>query len=75
MYRYTNIDLRNDPDGKAIRVELGNMIGRTSVPAIFINQQYIGGCNDGGPYNNGGGIVALQQSQQLDTLLQQAGAI
>jgi glutaredoxin 3 len=71
--KYTNIDLRNDSDGKAIRAELGTLIGRTSVPAIFINQQYVGGCNDGGP--NNGGIVSLQQNGQLDSMLQQAGAI
>jgi glutaredoxin 3 len=71
--RYTNIDLRKDPDGPAIRAELGALVGRTSVPAIWIQQQFIGGCNDGGPTN--GGIVALQNSNQLDTMLQAAGAI
>ena len=71
--RYTNIDLRKDPDGPAIRAELGALVGRTSVPAIWIQQQYIGGCNDGGP--NNGGIVALQNSNQLDAMLQGAGAL
>lgn len=71
--RYTNIDLRKDPDGPAIRAELGNLVGRTSVPAIWIQQQFIGGCNDGGP--NNGGIVALQNSNQLDAMLKAAGAI
>jgi glutaredoxin 3 len=71
--RYTNIDLKNDVDGKAIRAELGDIIGRTSVPAIWIKQQYIGGCNDGGPTN--GGIVALLNNGQLDAMLQQAGAM
>ena len=37
--------------------------GRTSVPQIFINGQHIGGCNE---------LVALQQSGQLDRLLQLA---
>jgi glutaredoxin 3 len=57
----------------AIRAELGSMIGRTSVPAIWIQQQYIGGCNDGGP--NNGGINALNENGQLDQLLQQAGVL
>ena len=37
--------------------------GRTSVPQIFIDGQHIGGCND---------LLALEQSGQLDRLLQVA---
>jgi hypothetical protein len=48
-------------------------VGRTSVPAIWINQQYIGGCNDGGSTNRG--IVGLVNDNQLDDMLQTAGAI
>jgi glutaredoxin 3 len=72
--RYTNIDLRKDvSDGMAIRAELGKMIGRTSVPAIWIQQQYIGGCNDGGPNNIG--IRGLNDNGQLDVMLQKAGVL
>jgi len=58
--KYAVIELGVDPDGKAIRAELSDLVGRTSVPAIWINQEFIGGCNDGGP--NGGWIVQLEQS-------------
>ena len=74
ILRYTNIDLRKDvTDGMAIRAELGTMIGRTSVPAIWIQQQYLGGCNDGGPNNSG--ISGLNDNGQLDELLRKAGVM
>ena len=74
IFRYTNIDLRKDvTDGMAIRAELGTMIGRTSVPAIWIQQQYLGGCNDGGPNNSG--ISGLNDNGQLDELLRKAGVM
>ncbi len=33
--RYTVIELDQEADGKAIRAELGEIVGRTSVPAIW----------------------------------------
>ena len=65
------LELDSDPDGKAIRAEMGELLGRTSVPAIWINGQFVGGCNDG-PM---GGIVKLQESGKLDGMLQSVGAI
>ena len=59
------MELDVESDGKALRAELANLVGRTSVPAIWINGKFIGGCNDG-PM---GGIVSLSESGQLDTLL------
>jgi glutaredoxin-related protein len=50
---------------------MGEILGRTSVPAIWINGQFIGGCNDG-PM---GGIVSLNDSGKLDAMLSAAGAI
>jgi glutaredoxin 3 len=70
---YTVVELDQDVDGKAIRAELGEIIGRTSVPAIWINKVFIGGCNDGGP--DGGGIVQLQQTGRLVGLLKGVGAL
>jgi glutaredoxin 3 len=70
-YRYTDVDLQKDPDGKALRAEMGERLGRTSVPAIWINGEFIGGCNDG-PM---GGLVTLKESGKLDTMLSAAGAI
>jgi glutaredoxin 3 len=70
--RYTNLDLTSDPDGKAIRAELGNLVGRTSVPAIWIDGTFIGGCNDG-PV--GGGLAKLNKDGKLDPMLSAVGAI
>jgi glutaredoxin 3 len=71
--KYTVVELDVDPEGKAIRAELGNLVGRTSVPAIWISNQFIGGCNDGPP--EFGGIATLDNSGKLDSMLQAAGAI
>ena len=69
--KYTEVDLTKDPDGKALRAEMGEMLGRTSVPAVWINGKFIGGCNEG-PV---GGIVTLNDSGKLDPMLAAAGAI
>ncbi|GHP04091.1 hypothetical protein PPROV_000284500 [Pycnococcus provasolii] len=55
-----------DPDGMAIRAELAGKIGRTSVPAIFVAGEFIGGCNDGGA----GGLMPLSRSGDLDKFLE-----
>lgn len=60
-------------DGNAYRAEMAELINRTSVPAIWINGVFIGGCNDGG--ENGQGIAQLESSGKLDGLLREAGAI
>ena len=69
--KYQVVELDIDPDGKAIRAEMADMIDRTSVPAIWIGGQFIGGCNDG-PM---GGIVKLQESGKLTDLLKGVGAL
>ena len=58
-------------EGYAFRAELAEMTDRTTVPAIWIGGEFVGGCNDGPK----GGVVTLQQSGQLQQLLQQAGAL
>jgi glutaredoxin 3 len=68
---YRVVELDGDPDGKAIRAEMADLVGRTSVPAIWIQQEFIGGCNDG----PSGGIVKLNESGDLKDLLIQAGAM
>ena len=68
---YQVVELDVDPDGKAIRAEMADMIDRTSVPAIWIGGQFVGGCNDG-PM---GGIVKLQESGELIDLLKGVGAL
>lgn len=44
--KYTVVELDLDEDGKAIRAEMADIVGRTSVPAIWIGGQFVGGCND-----------------------------
>ena len=50
---------------------MADLIGRTSVPAVWINQEFVGGCNDG-PM---GGIVKLNESGVLKDMLGRAGAV
>jgi glutaredoxin 3 len=44
--KYKVVELDISPDGKAIRAELADLVGRTSVPAIWIGGTFVGGCND-----------------------------
>jgi len=69
--KYTVVELDTDPDGKAIRAEMADIIGRTSVPAIWIQGKFVGGCNDG-PM---GGVVKLSESGELAGLLKAARAL
>ena len=66
------MELDQDAEGKAIRAVMGEMLGRTSVPAIWIDGKFIGGCNDG-PL--GGGLLQLEESGELDTMLRAAKAM
>jgi len=70
--KYTVFELDKEDDGKAIRAVMGDMLGRTSVPAIWISGEFIGGCNDGGEY---GGINGLNSANKLDGMLKAAGAV
>ena len=65
------VELDQDPDGKAIRAEMGDMLGRTSVPAIWIGGDFIGGCND----CRMGRIMSLNDSGKLDGMLKGVGAV
>ena len=69
--KYEVVELDQIPEGKAIRAEMGELLGRTSVPAIWIQGTFIGGCNDG-PM---GGVNTLNEKNQLDGMLKAAGAI
>ena len=69
--KYTVVELDQEDDGKAIRAEMGDLLGRTSVPAIWIQGTFIGGCNDG-PL---GGINSLNSKGSLDGMLKAAKAI
>ena len=58
-------------EGHVLRAEMAEMVGRTSVPAIWIGGEFVGGCNDG-PM---GGLVKLNESGKLDEMLQEVGAL
>ena len=68
---YSVVELNEVSDGYALRAELAQKTGRTSVPALYVGGQFVGGCNDGGM----GGVMTLDKAGKLKTLLQDAGAI
>jgi glutaredoxin 3 len=62
--KYTCWELdREENRGSTYRAELGRRFRRTSVPAIFVRGQFIGGCNDGP------GLLPLLASGEFDKLL------
>eukprot|EP00904_Undaria_pinnatifida_P003592 jgi/Undpi1/13233/HiC_scaffold_8.g02895.m1 len=65
QYEFVELDKRDD--GNAIRYELSQMTGRTSVPQIWIGGEYVGGCNDGP------GIFTLMDKGELSPMLEEAG--
>ena len=66
----------DDPwsEGNPVRAELGKLYGRSSVPAIFINGEYVGGY-DGGVSDEKPGIVNLAFKGKLRAMLEEAGAL
>ena len=64
-YKVMELDELEGNRGNEIRAMLGRRTRRTSVPSIFIDGEYIGGCNDGNP-----GLIPLEESGQLDVMLQ-----
>lgn len=61
-------------EGNPIRAELGKMIGRSSVPAIFIGGKYVGGF-DGGVGEESPGILEMAFKGTLRQKLLEAGAL
>ena len=57
--------------GYALRAELAVKTGRTSVPALYVGGEFVGGCNDGGM----GGVMTLDREGRLKPLLTAAGAL
>ena len=58
-------------DGYPLRAELAELTGRTSVPALYVGGEFLGGCNDGGL----GGVMTLDRDGKLKSLLADAGAL
>jgi glutaredoxin 3 len=73
--RYKNVRL-DDPweKGNPIRAELGKMLGKSSVPCIFIGGDYVGGY-DAGTSDDSPGLVALAFQGRLREKLERAGAL
>ena len=67
----TVVELNEVPDGYALRAELAERTGRTSVPALFVGGSFLGGCNDGGM----GGVMTLDKAGRLSSLLTEAGCM
>lgn len=61
--RYQALELDEDPNGNAIRAELGRLVQRTSMPSIFVRGTFVGGCNDGP------GLLPLLERGELGDLL------
>lgn len=62
-YASLELDTLEGNEGNEIRAILGRKTRRTSVPAIFINGDFIGGCNDGP------GLLTISETGELDERL------
>jgi glutaredoxin len=73
-FDYTAIPL-DDPwnEGNEMRAAMGKMVGRTSLPMVFIGGQYVGGF-DGGLDQDAPGLVELAFKGSLQSKLEAAGA-
>lgn len=72
-YKIVRLD---DPwsEGNPVRAELGKMVGRSSVPSIFMGGQYVGGF-DGGVGDESPGILEMAFKGTLREKLQEVGAL
>lgn len=66
------LQLNEVEDGNALRAEMAKLIGRTSVPAIWIDGEFIGGCNDGG---SRGGLNKMDEKGDLKNKLREMGVV
>ena len=73
-YKIVRLD---DPwsEGNPIRAELGKMNGRSSVPAIFIGGQYVGGFDAGVDSEASPGILEMAFKGILQERLKEVGAL
>merc|ERR1711879_406432 len=62
-YAALELDELEGNKGNEIRAVLGKITRRTSMPGIFIDGKFIGGCNDGP------GLLPLAASGELDKIL------
>nr|ACF24559.1 cytosolic glutaredoxin [Gymnochlora stellata] len=66
-FHVVELDLEKD-EGKELRQELYKATSRSTTPAIFVDGEFIGGCNDGP------GLIPLHKKNELVPLLRKAGA-
>lgn len=66
---FTCVELDEEADGAAMRVQLGVRTGRTSVPSCWIGAEYVGGMNDGP------GLGPLDAEGLLEPKLRAVGAV
>ena len=69
--KYSVVELNEVDGGYALRAELAKETGRTSVPALYVGGQFVGGCNDAGL----GGVMTLERAGTLKPMLADAGAL
>lgn len=67
---YSVVELNEIDGGYALRAELAELNGRTSVPALYVGGEFVGGCNDGGL----GGVMTLDRQGKLKQMLTSVGA-
>ena len=65
--KYSDVQIDKLNEGKFLRVELGKRFGQTSVPAIWANENFVGGCNNGGL----GGLIPLINNGRFDDFLRE----
>jgi glutaredoxin-related protein len=58
-----------------MRAELGKMVGRSSVPAIFIGGKYVGGFDSGVDNMESPGILEMAFKGTLREKLKEVGAL
>ena len=66
VYTVIELDDLDGNRGNEIRASLGKKVKRTSVPAIWIGEEFVGGCNDGP------GLLTLANQGQLKDMLDAA---
>uniref|UniRef100_A0A6U4LD94 Glutaredoxin domain-containing protein n=1 Tax=Phaeomonas parva TaxID=124430 RepID=A0A6U4LD94_9STRA len=68
---YAVVELDQVEGGRQMQREVAGIVGRSSVPAVFVGGNYVGGANDGGL----GGVVPLARAGKLQGMLREAGAL
>lgn len=64
VYRAMELDTLEDNLGNTIRAQLGKLTGRTSMPSIFVQGKFTGGCNDGP------GLLPMIEDGRFDKMMQ-----